>query len=193
MKCKLLHIYGSWEIVLDSCRTTLGKCQINKTPSLEWINKMLYAEHSPIRLIQFHIKWEDLPWYVHTHIVRHTIGTWQQDQLDFVQSSREDITGVSRDRSQNDLVNYEATFNLQSIINISRKRLCNKTSTQTMEAWYLMLDVISEKLPEIKHFCVPECVYRGFCSEVNGCKRDFVLERIEYLELNNNLKNGYKI
>lgn len=32
----------------------------------------------------------------------------------------------------------------------------------------MILEAIREVLPEVVDVCVPECVYRGFCPELNG-------------------------
>ena len=60
-------------------------------PTAAWKKKILLAEHSPIRLMQFAWKWSDLPYWVSVHIVRHKIGIEH-----FVSTQRTDRTGVDR-------------------------------------------------------------------------------------------------
>ena len=57
------------------------------------------------------------------------------------------------------------TCNAQSFINISRKRLCSCASTETRNAWKLVIKYLKEIDPALASKCVPECIYRGFCSE----------------------------
>ena len=55
------------------------------------------------------------------------------------------------------------------MINISRKRLCNQASPETREAWREVLKRLEMLDPVLASVCVPECVYRGFCPEMNPC------------------------
>ena len=58
---------------------------------------------------------------------------------------------------------------MQSILFISRRRLCSQASPETRAAWKLVVDEIAKIEPEIASCCVPECVYRGFCPEFKPC------------------------
>jgi hypothetical protein len=110
-------------------------------------------------------KWKELKYWVSVHFVRHKIGIEH-----FISTQRSDRTGINRDQSlQSALVDHECIANAQTIINISRKRLCNQASKETKEAWQLLLEKIKEKEPELFEICVPECVYRGFCPEIKSC------------------------
>ena len=98
----------------------------------------------------------------------------------FVQTQRTDRTGVDRDAlPQGALVNHTMRINAQAVINISRKRLCGKASPETREAWLMVLKAIWDKEPELYSVCVPNCVYRGFCPEMDGCG---IWESGNYLE-----------
>ena len=167
MKVNLLSIKGSWRQVADAARTTVNKEPGQGDPSSEWKRKILLAEHSPIRKIIISWKWTELPWWVQTHFTRHKVGVeW------FVRTSRSDRTGVDRSTlSQDALIEVEGEANPQAIINISRKRLCRLASPETREAWQAFLETIREIEPELYSVCVPECVYRGFCPEINSCGR----------------------
>lgn len=63
----------------------------------------------------------------------------------------------------------DMTCNAQAFINISRKRLCNCASKETREAWKLVIEYLKEVDPILAEKCVPECLYRGFCPEFDGC------------------------
>lgn len=43
----------SWKRALNAARRTIGKTPLAKEPSKSWEAKMLLAEHSPIRLVEF--------------------------------------------------------------------------------------------------------------------------------------------
>ena len=64
---------------------------------------------------------------------------------------------------------HEFEANAQSIINISRKRMCFQASKETREAWKEFLDELEKKEPELRLCCVPEGIYRGGCPEFKNC------------------------
>jgi hypothetical protein len=178
VEIKNIKIKGTWREVADSARTTIGLSEGEKEPSNKWKKQILLAEHSPIRQIQFKWKWSNLPYWVSVHFVRHWLGI-----LHFVKTSRSDRTGVPREKLlQDNPVDHECEANAQTLINISRKRLCNKASKETREAWQLVIKKLKEKDEVLASVCVPECVYRGFCPEFKGCGFD---KTIEYI---NNIK-----
>ena len=51
----------SWNRVLNAARRTVGKPPLDKEPSNSWKAKMLLAEHSPIRLLEYEWTWEQVP------------------------------------------------------------------------------------------------------------------------------------
>ena len=64
----------SWKRVLNAARRTIGKNQLNKEPSDSWKAKMLLAEHSPIRLLEYDWSWGEIRQWVTAHLVRHHEG-----------------------------------------------------------------------------------------------------------------------
>ena len=45
-----------------------------------------------------------------------------------------------------------------------------ETSKETIEAWKLVVKTLNDNVdPVIADFLVPNCIYRGFCPEVNSC------------------------
>jgi hypothetical protein len=167
MQVELLKRLGTWMDVKYAARTTVNKDGDEfQEPTSLWKKRMLLAEHSPIRKLIFNWKWCGLLWWVQTHFTRHKFGVeW------FVSTSREDRTGVPRDLpdSQNNPVDVEGFANAQAVINISRKRLCNKASLKTQIAWQKFLLTIKDSEPELFAVCVPNCVYRGYCYEMESC------------------------
>lgn len=158
----------SWKRALNAARRTIGKAPLAKEPSKSWEAKMLLAEHSPIRLVEFDWTWKDIMQWVTTHLVRHHEGCEK-----FVHSQRGDrrILPVPRNElPQGALNDMDMTANAQAIINISRKRLCSCASKETREAWKQVVEAIREVDPVLADKCVPECLYRGFCPEfMNPC------------------------
>ena len=160
----------SWKRVLNAARRTIGKKPIDKEPSNSWKAKLLLAEHSPIRLLEFDWTWGEIQQWVTTHLVRHHEGCEK-----FVHTQRVDrnpeLEGLSRDELPQGLLNdMDMTANAQALINISRKRLCSCASKETREAWKQVKEAIREVDPIMADKMVPECIYRGFCPEfMNPC------------------------
>lgn len=161
---------SSWKRVLNAARRTIGKKPLDKEPSNSWKAKILLAEHSPIRLLEFDWTWSFIQQWVTTHLVRHHEGCEK-----FVHSQRVDrnpaLAGLSRDDLPQGLLNdMDMTANAQALINISRKRLCSCASKETREAWKQVIEEIRKTDPVLADKCVPECLYRGFCPEfMNPC------------------------
>ena len=154
-----------WEKVKRSARTTIGREGEGAYPSNAWKKQILLAEHSPIRKIKFSWKWTNLKSWVSVHFVRHWLGI-----IHFVTTQRVDRTGIDRDKSPQDTpVEHEAEANAQALINISRKRLCAKASSDTRKAWSEVKDEVKEKDPILASVMVKECIYRGFCPEGDSC------------------------
>ena len=59
--------------------------------------------------------------------------------------------------------------NAQTLINISRKRLCHCASKETREAWIAVKEAIAEFDPIMASAMVRNCVYRGRCPEMKCC------------------------
>lgn len=180
---------ADWIRVVNAARRTWGKAPINHEPSDKFKKKILLAEHSPIRLLEYDFTIENLRQWVTVHLVRHHEGCEK-----FVHTQREDINQEIEKMTKMmiDLL-YEAellregwkprdymfqgegndmdmTCNAQAFINISRKRLCiGCASKETREAWELVIKFLSEVDPVLASKCVPECVYRGFCPEFERC------------------------
>ena len=180
---------ADWIRVVNSARRTWGKEPIDHEPSDKFKRKILLAEHSPIRLLEYDFTIEDVRQWVTVHLVRHHVGCEK-----FVSSQRQDINdqvevitkrliellkdeGLLRDnwRERDYLFQGEPntmnmSCNAQAFINISRKRLCyGCTSPETRQAWEVVIRALKEVDPILAEKCVPECVYRGFCSETDRC------------------------
>ena len=162
-----------WKRALNAARRTIGKAPLDKEPSKSWEAKMLLAEHSPIRLLEYEWTWTDIMQWVTTHLVRHHEGCEK-----FVHTQRGDRRAILDEynvSSRNELPqgatnDMDMTANAQALINISRKRLCSCASKETRKAWKQVQDAIREVDPVMADKMVPECIYRGFCPEfMNPC------------------------
>lgn len=157
-----------WKRALNAARRTIGKNPLDKEPSNSWKAKMLLAEHSPIRLIEYEWTWSDIMQWVTTHLVRHHEGCEK-----FVHSQRGDRRAILEEynvSSRNELPqgatnDMDMTANAQALINISRKRLCSCASKETREAWKQVKEEVRKVDPVMADKMVPECIYRGFCPE----------------------------
>lgn len=166
-----LKIIGGWNRVAKAARRTIGK-EDDKTVSESWKAKMLLSGHSPLRLFEFDWTWKDIKQWVTVHLVRHHVGCEK-----FVHSQREDHRNLNKDYSvssrdelsQGSLTDMDMTANVQSLINISRQRLCSTASKETREAWQAVKDEVAKVEPIIADKMVRECVYRGFCPQFKCC------------------------
>ena len=156
----------SWKEVLNAARFTQRKPEVDHEPSDEFKQKMIKAEHSPLRCLQFTIDFYDIPYYTSVHLCRHVHAQ------PFVSTSRPDINGQMKPRDEqkkSDPVNMRLLVNAQEIINISRVRLCNKAEKVTQMLWIEVLRELSKIEPFLANACVPNCLYRGFCTEIKPC------------------------
>lgn len=157
----------SWLRVVNAARRTVGKSPVTEEPSSIWKRRMLLAEHSPIRLLEFDVILNNIRQWVTVHFVRHKYGV-----EDFVHSQRPERREEIQDRDkvpQGSLNDMQMSLNAQALINISRKRLCNCASKETREAWLQVKKTIAEQDPDMANAMVPECIYRGFCPEMHSC------------------------
>lgn len=180
MKLQWFQHSDNWQDIKNATMNTVGKAT-GKYPDDRWKLRLLRSEHSPIRKLLFSWRWEDLPYWVSVHFVRHKIGIEH-----FVKTQRSDRTGIDRSAlPQGALVTHECSANAQALITISRKRLCNAASPETRQAWQLVKDAVRDCEPALAHCMVRECVYRGFCPEMFPCgyadTEAFRLEREAYL------------
>lgn len=165
MKIEITKV-TSWTDVLNAARFTQRKEPLDKEPSVEFKKKIIKAEHSPLRCLMFNIDLYDIPNYVSVHFVRHIHAQ------PFVSTSRPDIDGkqIPREKQKKiDPVNLRLFLNAEEIINISRKRLCNKAEKETREIWKKVIEELRKTEPELANACVPNCLYRGFCPEFKSC------------------------
>ena len=161
IKVTVEPVEGSWKRAMNLARRTVGKPELDKEPSDKFKFKVLIQEHSPIRAVEYILHFERIRQWVTVHLVRHWLGF-----IPFVHSQREDrrVLDVPRDElpqgAENDM---DVLVNAQSLINVSKKRLCHKASPETRKAWEDVREQIHKIDPAMAAVMVPECIYRGFC------------------------------
>lgn len=157
----------AWIDVINSARMTQRKTPINKEPSDNFKRKIIKAEHSPLRCLVYNIDMYNIPYYVSTHFVRHIHAQ------PFVSTSRPDIDGTQKPRAlqhKDDLVNMRLVVNAEELINISKVRCCFKAESTTRKIWTEVVEKLKIIDPILAEACVPSCIYRGFCPEMQPCK-----------------------
>lgn len=179
----------NWIRVVNAARRTWGKAPINHEPSDKFKRKILLAEHSPIRLLEYDFTIENIRQWTTTHLVRHHEGcekfvhTQRQDINDEIEKITAKVIEVLADAGitnngwrerdylfQGQGNDMDMTCNAQAFINISRKRLCKGcASPETRQAWEIVIAMLKNIDPILAEKCVPECVYRGFCPEHDRC------------------------
>jgi hypothetical protein len=185
MKTKLLKIKGDWQEVVNDCRATVGKDELGREPSTAFKKSILISEHSPIRSISVKWIWKNIASWVATHFSRHK---WEC----FIKTQRTDRTGVSRDKLPQDTpVNFTGEANAQQLIDTARKRLCMLASRETRKYMEDLKTTIRTVEPEISDVLVPNCVYRGGCPELGGCRWYETIVALEPKLASTNIQERY--
>ena len=138
----------------------------DKPPTEEWKRKLLLANHSPIRTLQFCFRLTDIPYWVSVHLCRHVHAT------PFVSTQRNDRQdkydrGAARQDAPVSMCWY---MNAEELITIAHKRLCRQASAETRKIVQQMCNLVLEYNPEFDGLLVPNCAYRGgLCDEFHCC------------------------
>ena len=131
MQVTITNFNVDWTLIKNLCRQTVNMGDSKKESTSEWKRKLLICRHSPLRAGTITVKLEDIPYYVSTHLVRHNVGV-----TPYVGTSREDRTGIPREeRKQTDLVSMQMNMNIEALMNISERRLCNCADKNTIKVW----------------------------------------------------------
>lgn len=163
-KTEILKIKGDWEEVVNDCRATVKKPPLGKEPSAEFKRRILMAEHSPIRDITVKFRWKNIPYWVAMHWKTHHWESRVNSQRNDRQKEY-DRTKAPQDAS----VDFIGDANVQNLIDTWRKRLCRQASPETRAYAEDFKEALREQEPEAASVLVPNCVYRGFCPEMNPC------------------------
>ncbi len=164
-----------WMLCKKCTLVTVSK-DSDKPPTQEWKIKLLKANHSPIRTLQFCFRLTDIPYWVSTHLVRHVHAT------PFVSTQRDDRQSrYERGKAPQDApVSMCWYMNAEELITIMHKRLCSQAAKETRELVEMIRDEVLKVNPEFKELLVPLCAYRGgVCQEFSPCgrNRDFLPQK----------------
>lgn len=190
IKVRITDFNIDWKKIKSACMTTISKEAGDKEPSHDWKRKLLLCEHSPIRRGTISWKYDEIPYCISTHFVRHHEGVEK-----WVGTERADRTEVKdrSERSQMDTVPMEMEANIQALINISKKRLCTSADPLTRAYWIATLEAIKEYDEDIYWACVPERVRDGGCPEYKPCGYYESLMKNESKETQMSLVKRYNV
>lgn len=154
-----------WLLCKNCTLATVSK-RSDKPATDEWKVRLLKANHSPIRTLQFCFRLTDIPYWVSVHLCRHVHA------IPFVSTQRNDRQG-KYDRNtapQGAPVTMCWYMNAEELITIAHKRLCRCASPETVQVVQQICNAVIETNPEFKELLVPNCIYRGgICEEFNSC------------------------
>lgn len=172
---------ADWNRCKDLALRTIGRKFVGAYVTPEWKDKMLTAEHSPIRTLMFTIEME-IPYFVSVHFSRHYTGV-----VHYVQSQRNDRQhNYDRERApQGAPVIHTMDINAQALMNMARKRLCGMADPTTRYVMMMICDEVIKTNPEFNSHLVPSCLYQNRCPEFYSCGYfDRVLEERDRLGAN---------
>jgi hypothetical protein len=165
MKTEILKIKGDWTEVLNDCRATVKKEELNKEPSEKFKKAILKSEHEPIRSIEIKFRWRDIPYWVAMHWKTHI---WRS-RVDSQRNDRQDRYDRGK-APQDSPVTLTGEINSQHAIDTARKRLCFMASPETRELMEDFKYKVHEEVDEyIADAMQKNCVYRCGCPEQNPC------------------------
>ena len=163
-KTQILEFNVNWNSIKRACMRTIGKEAGNKEPSHEWKRKLLVCQHSPIRKGIITWKWNEIEYFSMAHFARHHVGI-----TPYVETSRSDRTNIPREeRKQTDKVSMEMDANIQALIDMASRRLCNQADKTTIGYMQDLVSAIKEYDEDIAWALVPSCVRYGGCNEPFG-------------------------
>ena len=163
-KTKFNWISDGWIRVKNHCRTTVRKEFTDKEPSDTFKKKLLIAEHSPIRLLEFDWTWKEIPYYVAMEWARHKFEK-------FISSQRNDRQNeYNRNAARQDTpVIFDGYANMQNLIDAWRKRLCYQATTEARGFAEDFKIELRKTHPFESDVLVPNCIYRAGCPEMHSC------------------------
>ena len=153
-----------WMEVKRRALVTIGKEPVNP-PTEEWKQRIITAQHSPIRYLRFSFYLKDIPSWVATHLVRHIHAQ------PYVKSQRNDRQ-ANYDRNsapQNAPVDMIWDMNAEELITIAHKRLCMQASPETRQVVKLMCQEVNKVAPYMQNMLVPMCEFEHCCREMFPC------------------------
>lgn len=168
MKIELLKYptKEDWMLCKTCTLVTVGK-ESKIPPTFEWKQRLLEAQHSPIRELKFVFRLTGIPYWVSTHLVRHHIG--YQPYVKTQRNDRQDE--YDRTKAPQDApVDMIISMNAEALMSLARKRLCTAASLETRNAVKEMCRLAIEACPEFDGLLKPACEWQGkTCHEMFPC------------------------
>lgn len=183
---------------------TINKKPKTPMPTREQKLQWLMSEHSPIKVVQWCIDVDDLMQWVGVHLLRHPFllpfiasqrGDKTKDKEAVLALIRQEILDAPEFndaewrnyRLQGSENNHSFVVNAQTLINMSRKRLCRCASAETRAVWEGVKAYLAQIDPEMAAVMQPNCIYRGGCPEMECCgyvlSKKYAEERAKYWAL----------
>lgn len=150
---------NAWRDIREAALVTVGKENSKTDISDELLLKYLLSEDTPIRSAILRIKMDGIPYRNSVHLARHVHGQ----------------SYVSRNTGSSDISDprvHVEDWNLQGLIDASRKRLCVRHVDITTYTWMIgikkKLFSMGDKWRVISLAMVPNCIYRYGCTAFAG-------------------------
>lgn len=150
-----------WDLAKLCAITTQGYRKVVNPPDTEWMQSILRSRESPLRSLHFLIRFDTIPSFVATHLVRHV------HLQPYVQTKRDDL----QDDKETDRwtpVLMVIDINAEELLTVANKRLCGRAHEETRKAVREMCRAVIDVRPEFKPFLVPFCMEYG-CHERKPC------------------------
>lgn len=164
---KLIRVPGEEdEMLCKRCAfETVGK-DTKKPPTIDWLQRIMKARHSPIRELHFAFEFIGLPSYIATHLSRHVHAR------PYIQSQRND----RQDKYDRRAARQDAPVNMiwcmegEELQIIANKRLCGKADAATRAVVEAACGLVRRHVPYMIGLLVPMCEYHGgVCHEMKPC------------------------
>lgn len=177
------------DLMHEACEMTFnGK-------SKQTLLSMYKSEHSPVRTQMFWVKFLGIPLYISTHLLRHHVGstpfqlTCRDDRDGGNPGLPDKVAKIAAEVIRGDAnsainmleslpgevdrytpVNLGLFLNAQSIIDMSKLRLCMQAAAETRIVFNKFKEELEKVDPELAKMMVRKCVYRGgICGEPRCC------------------------
>lgn len=136
---------------------------VNSSASLE---KWYKSEHSPI-YSQIFVIYADMP-----KSVMEQLRTHEKNGMQFYSSSGRPDTGNEQDNSRTAIRKVVILCNAKHLMDMAKKRLCNKAEKPTREFMKQLKQEIALIDPALANSMIPSCEYRAEgCTEFKPCNK----------------------
>lgn len=163
MSYKPLEIYVKKHTDVEEARECIESTMSFEIDSSAKLFDIYRWEHSITRSQIFSIQMINVPSFVSVHLARHVTT------VPFVGSRRIDRGGTGEEDRYTP-VTHRFIANAEALMNMARRRLCYQASPETRETVMRIKEEIRKIDPDLSHYMVPNCVYRGgICPEPRPC------------------------